>query len=59
MVEGKQVKETLGGFLGAEMVHLICIAAQAAEDVFSSIGGDRDSPAFGLCWERDNRFNVC
>ena len=47
MVEGKQVKETLGGFLGTEMIHLICVAAQAAEDVFGSIGGDGDSPAFG------------
>ena len=47
MVEGKQVKETLSGFLGAEMVHLICIAAQAAENVFGSIGGDGDCPPFG------------
>jgi hypothetical protein len=47
MEEGKQVKEALGGGFGGEVVHLVGVAAQAAENVFSGIGGEGDRPAFG------------
>ena len=47
VVESKQVEEALGCGLGAEVVHLVRIAAQAAEDMLSRVAGDGHRPAFG------------
>ena len=46
MVEGEEIKETLGGGLRAEVVHLTSIAAQAAEDTFGRVARDGNRPAF-------------